>query len=553
LWLAELLHKIPDLLRLLGSSKFLTAIPLRVVRSIPQRGEVEIDMKFRKWMWTITVFLFAVLAMPLGMAAQDKITENHKAKHRMYKLIDLGTLGGPNSSFPNPLTGFELTNMGHAVVEADTTTPDPYAQNCWQETCLINHTFSWHDGVKIDLGALSGVNNSIPFATNTRGQTIGVSENGLFDPLTGFPEARAVLWQDGEILDLGTFGGNNAIANSINTHGQVVGGAQNAIPDSFAFCDQPFAFATQVHAFSWQDGAMRDLGTLGGDDSCALILNDQGQVAGFSYTNSTANPNTGIPTLDPFLWERGTMRDLGSLGGTVGFPNWINNFGQVVGQSDLAGDQLAHPFFWSRDGGMRDLGTLGGDTGFASWVNDAGEVIGQADLQGSGPQLHHGFVWKNGKMTDLGTVDGDPCSRALSINSQGQITGASTNCTEYQHAFLWENGGPMIDLNSLIHPGSALTVREGDEINDRGEIAGEAVLPNGDPHAVLLVPDGDCDEECEVRIATSQKNATVAAQASPITSTTIRKGETKGPPINSLGYRFGRRYNLPGQRAVPLY
>lgn len=108
-------------------------------------------------------------------------------------------------------------------------------------------------------------------------------------------------------------------------------------------------------------------------------------------------------------------------------------------------------------------------------------------------------------MTDLGTVSGDPCSVGLSINSQGQVVGASTNCTEYQHGFLWENGGPMIDLNTLVQPGSGLTVINGDQINDRGEIAGRGVLPNGDVHAILLIPIGDCDDDCEGRTA-SQSN-----------------------------------------------
>ena len=92
--------------------------------------------------------------------------------------------------------------------------------------------------------------------TNERGQTVGGSENGLLDPLTGFPAFRGVLWQQGKIIDLGTFGGNNSLAVSINNRGQVVGGAQNAIPDSFAFCGQPFLqfYPTQVHAFSWQEG-----------------------------------------------------------------------------------------------------------------------------------------------------------------------------------------------------------------------------------------------------------------------------------------------------------
>jgi probable HAF family extracellular repeat protein len=240
------------------------------------------------------------------------------------------------------------------------------------------------------------------------------------------------------------------------------------------------------------------------------------------------------------------MRDLGTLGGVYGFPNWMNNRGQVVGQSDLAGDQSAHPFLSNPDRPMKDLGTLGGNNGTAFWVNDAGEVVGQADLPGSGTQLHDGFLWKHGRMIDLGTVDGDPCSRALSINSQGQIAGASTNCTEYQHAFLWERG-IMVDLNMLVQPRSALRVREGDDINDRGEIAGKAVLPNGDVHAVLLIPDGDCDDELEAKIAASQEAATTTPRANPTIGAPASSSEAAGAPANSRRNRSGERYNPPGR------
>jgi uncharacterized membrane protein len=57
----------------------------------------------------------------------------------------------------------------------------------------------------------------------------GLSQNGLVDPLTGAPKFRAALWKDGDITDLGTFGGNNSCAGAINNRGQVVGGAAKLI------------------------------------------------------------------------------------------------------------------------------------------------------------------------------------------------------------------------------------------------------------------------------------------------------------------------------------
>jgi probable HAF family extracellular repeat protein len=128
----------------------------------------------------------------------------------------------------------------------------------------------------------------------------------------------------------------------------------------------------------------------------------------------------------------------------------------------------------------------------------------------------------------------------------GQIAGASTNCTEYQHAFLWEHG-IMVDLNMLVQPRSALRVREGDDINDRGEIAGKAVLPNGDVHAVLLIPDGDCDDELEAKIAASQEAATTTPRANPTIGTPASSSEAAGTPANSRRNRFGERYNPPGR------
>jgi probable HAF family extracellular repeat protein len=277
----------------------------------------------------------------------------------------------------------------------------------------------------------------------------------------------------------------------------------NTIPDPFSFFGVLFGSngsgLTQTRAFVWEQGVMRDIGTLGGPDAAVFDMSNAGAV-GLSYTNSIPNPTSGIPTIDPFLWVNGRMIDLGTLGGTLGNPEWINNRGQVVGVSDLAGDLVYHPFLWDH-GVLTDLGTLGGDNGRARFINDAGAVVGRADLPGS--TVRHAFLWKRGVMTDLGTVGSDPCSVATHINEKEQIVGVSTDCRGgVLHVFLWENG-EMVDLNSLVNPPSDAQVLEPSYINERGEITGTAMLPNGDVHAVLLIPNGS-------RSAATQANPTVA-------------------------------------------
>jgi probable HAF family extracellular repeat protein len=95
-------------------------------------------------------------------------------------------------------------------------------------------------------------------------------------------------------------------------------------------------------------------------------------------------------------------------------------------------------------------------------------------------------------MTHLGSLDDDPCSFPWSINARGQVVGTSNGCTDPNRPFLWENGGPMVNLNDLIVPGSEINMRFPMQINDHGEIGGFGRLPNGDFRVVLLIPcDGD--------------------------------------------------------------
>jgi probable HAF family extracellular repeat protein len=495
-------------------------------------------------MRTTGITLFA-LAMPVCMAAQDNAPQNHNPKHHQYKLIDLRTLGGPQSiifGLTRP-----LNNEGEVTGCADTSTLDPnnpqnpyFGQPNYSNGLdpYIQHAFHWQGGSPSDLGTLPGGTSSCTQWINERGVIVGGATNGTIDPLTGYPEVNAALWKNGTIRNLGTLGGNESVAFGLNNRDQAVGFALNTIPDPYT---NVLAFgATQAHAFLWQEGVMQDLGTLGGPDSIAYAANDNGQVAGASFTNSIPNATTGYPTLDPFLWEDGKMIDLGTLGGTSCLTSTLNKRGQVVGASNLAGDNSQHPFLWDPKKGLIDLGTFGGSNGTAQWLNDAGEVVGLANLPGD--TGHDAFLWKDGVMTDLGNLG--RTSSAEGINSSGQIVGGSRISSTTVHAFLWENGGPMVDLNSLVPPGSGLTLTEAWSINDRGEIAGWGQLVSGDVHVILLIPcddhhPGECDDNSLIEAPSPPAGAPVPtpSQSTPGTDNPSRR-------------RFGRGIHNPGQAAA---
>jgi probable HAF family extracellular repeat protein len=483
---------------------------------------------------TVTTLLVA-LAAPIRVAAQG---------HTRYKFIDLGTFGGPASYMNNGADGI-LNNRGTAVGSADTSTPDPYPAFCYNPDCFVSHAFQTRNGVLTDLGALPGGASSSAFWITPNGLILGNSENGQIDPLvTGLPETHAVLWRNGRIVDLGTLdGGYNSLATAVNSRGQAVGFFTNTVPDPFSFFGSFYPY--QVRAFIWQNGAMQDLGTLGGPDATANFVNERGQIAGQSYTNSTPNPGTGLPTADPFLWQNSRMLDLGSLGGTSGIPTGMNNRGQVIGESNVAGDAYAHAFLWTGPGPMQDLGTLGGNSAFVNWINEAGDIAGKADLPGPTPQNHDAALWRNGVITDLGTLPGDACANAYQVNSRGQVVGTSEDQVSCaiptgQHAFLWENGGPMVDLNTLIPAGSSLQLVFAFAINDRGEIVGVGVPPGcatqdsgACGHAYVLIPCEEGDAACQ-----GETPAAAAATQVPTTATPAHSGRGLQDRLRA---RWGKR------------
>src|SRR2546430_13947791 len=160
------------------------------------------------------------------------------------------------------------------------------------------------------------------------------------------------------------------------------------------------------------NGNITGLGSLGGkhDYSWAYDINDTGSIVGKSYYTD----NVGDSGMLAFLWEIGTMRDLG-----VGFYSEafaIDNAGHVVGSANRNDGGLWRAFLW-QDGVTTDLGTLGGQYSAAYDVNPAGQVVGESQVA-----THdiHAFLWATAPITDLETL-GAAASRPLGIIAAGHV------------------------------------------------------------------------------------------------------------------------------------
>ena len=220
-------------------------------------------MKKNLAIYITALALFATLAIPVQLAAQGKQANHHK--HHHYQLVDIGTFGGPQSytfaSFSIQNNSI-LNNRGTLAGLADTSTPDPFPNFCFND-CYVSHAFQWQDDGMTDLGALPGGSSSASVFVSASGLVAGLSQNGKVDPLfPGFPEARAVLWNHGKIRNLGTLeGGYESAAAAVNSQGQVVGGSLNTVPDANAMIlfghlpTNPVSSASVSMATRWDAGS----------------------------------------------------------------------------------------------------------------------------------------------------------------------------------------------------------------------------------------------------------------------------------------------------------
>lgn len=395
-------------------------------------------MRSRAFSWIAAISLFAPLAIPLRLIAQEQASQT--SNHRVYTVTDLGTLGGAYSF------GYAVNNFG--VVFGGAATPT-------QTNFVAQTAFVWDKDLKmISLGTLGG--DACPGCSSAVQEANDWGEAAIFSetarPAYGGEDFCAfgthrqclgAIWKSGVMSALNPLsGGYNSQAVSINNLGQVAGLAENGTADATCVTATPFQKLRFEPVIWGEDGKATVLRPLAGDTvGYSFQINNLGQAIGVTGLCG----NTRVPPITPgmnaphaVLWKKdGTPINLGSLGGGgFNIPGTLNDRGEVGGAS-LAKDGTVHPFLWTRETGMRDLGAFPG-----------------------------------------AVVTGIPCCHTL--NNNGEAVGLTADSNFNLRAWVWSNH-TKTDLNLLISKDSPLYLQTSGAINDGGQIVGQAIVKSSCP------------------------------------------------------------------------
>jgi uncharacterized membrane protein len=326
---------------------------------------------------------------PMGTSFLSGNTIMHAALWENSSVTDLGTLGGPNSAVEWPVendhgyvSGISETSEKDPLGESTSWSchaflPDNGSSG---KTCLA---FVWRNGKMRSLPTLGG-NNGYGAGMNDSGKIAGWAETKKHDSTCVAPQVLQFLpavWDADsrkvKALPTLTVRGKtdpDGAATAINREGEVVGIS--------GICYVAVGSFTARHAVLWKNGEPIELQTIGGVSwNTPTAINDNGEIAGFLNQRGSTD-SQGNPDFISVIWTDTASAPtiIGTLpGDSLSEPTSINNSGVVLGVSFPSSDV----YVW-QNGTITDLTkvvlqkypqlrlvSVGG-------INDSGEIAGQA-------------------------------------------------------------------------------------------------------------------------------------------------------------------------------
>lgn len=151
------------------------------------------------------------------------------------------------------------------------------------------------------------------------------------------------------------------------------------------------------------------------------------------------------------------LRDLGTLGRQNSFGTGINAAGQVTGYSGNAGDTAIRAFI-STSTGLTNLGTLGETSSQGFGINITGQVTGTSLIPGDATQ--EPFVYNGTTLYNINALisptSGWVLQEGNAINDSGQITGIGTIDGQYRAFLATPVVSPVPEPTSLAMLGVGL-------------------------------------------------------------------------------------------------
>ncbi len=207
---------------------------------------------------------------------------------------------------------------------------------------------------------------------------------------------------------------------------------------------------------------VQDLGTLGGPYSFSYNLNDEGVVSGGSATaTQNGDPSQAIVNAPQtaFLWDRGRLLNLGTLGGPDSEGAAASPLRLAAVDSETAnlsrqsedvcgfGTNLQCLAAVWKYGQLSALPLLpGGNNSYALDMNDHGQVVGFSDTdvydldcaaaKNSGLSVSGRDLGAERRPRQLTPLDGDTVANAFGINDRGQVVGKLWRLRQHHSATL---------------------------------------------------------------------------------------------------------------------